>query len=52
MSILSDVKGPNMDLFREILSQAKSHVGAWGGTLYFVYLPELGALRQRTRNWR
>ena len=29
-----------MDLFREILSQAKRRVDAWGGQLYFVYLPE------------
>ena len=36
---LSDLDGPNMDLFHEILSQAKSRVRAWGGTLYFVYLP-------------
>jgi len=36
---LSDLEGPNMDLFHEILSQAKSRVSAWGGTLYFVYLP-------------
>jgi lysophospholipase L1-like esterase len=28
-----------VDLFREILSQAKSRVSASGGTLYFVYLP-------------
>ena len=37
--LLSDVQGPNLNLFREILSQAKSRVSAWGGTLYFVYLP-------------
>jgi len=37
--LLSDVQGPNVDLFREVLSEARSRVGAWGGTLYFVYLP-------------
>jgi len=37
---LADLEGPNMDLFREVLSQAKTQVGAWGGQLYFVYLPE------------
>ncbi|MGE5302747.1 MAG: PAS domain S-box protein [Alphaproteobacteria bacterium] len=31
--------GRTMNLFRKILSQAKSRVSAWGGTLYFVYLP-------------
>lgn len=36
---LDDLEGANMDLFRDILSQAKSRVGAWHGTLYFVYLP-------------
>jgi hypothetical protein len=28
-----------LDLFGEILSAAKASVEAWGGTLYFVYLP-------------
>lgn len=28
-----------LDLFGEILSEAKASVEAWGGTLYFVYLP-------------
>jgi hypothetical protein len=36
---LSDLEGPNLDLFREILSRAKVCVGSWGGTLHFVYLP-------------
>ena len=29
----------NIKLFHDILSQAKSRVSAWGGTLYFIYLP-------------
>src|SRR5215475_7473958 len=36
---LSDLDGPTMDLFRQILMEAKSCVNAWGGTLDFVYLP-------------
>ncbi len=36
---LSDFDGPNMDLFGQILVEAKSRVNAWGGTLHFVYLP-------------
>jgi hypothetical protein len=36
---LSDLDGPNMDLFGQILVEAKSRVNAWGGTLHFVYLP-------------
>jgi hypothetical protein len=32
-------RGPILELFRDILSQAKNRVSAWGGTLYFVYLP-------------
>src|SRR4030095_1531475 len=36
---LSDFEGPNMDLFGQILLEAKSCVNAWGGTLHFVYLP-------------
>jgi hypothetical protein len=39
LETLSALEGPNIDLFHEILSQAKSRVSAWGGTLYFVYLP-------------
>jgi hypothetical protein len=39
LQLLSEVEGPTMDLLREVLSQAKGHVSAWGGTLYFVYLP-------------
>ncbi len=40
--LLSDVRGPNVDLFREILVEAQSRVKSWGGTLYFVYLPGWG----------
>ena len=29
-----------MDVFHEIMFQAKTQVEAWGGQLYFVYLPE------------
>jgi hypothetical protein len=48
----------HMNLFRDILSQAKNRVNGWAGTLYFVYLPSLdrylgndreGADRERTR---
>lgn len=28
-----------IDLFRQVLLQAKMYVNTWGGTLYFVYLP-------------
>jgi hypothetical protein len=35
-----DLAGRNMNVFREILSQAKTQVDGWGGQLYFVYLPE------------
>jgi hypothetical protein len=30
----------NMNLLRDILSQSKLRVSSWGGTLYFVYLPD------------
>jgi hypothetical protein len=30
----------NINLLRDILSQAKLRVSSWGGTLYFVYLPD------------
>jgi hypothetical protein len=42
------LEGPNMVLFREILSQAKMRVAAWGGQLYFVYLPEWARYNNHT----
>jgi hypothetical protein len=36
----ADLEGPNMDVFRNVLAQAKMRVEAWGGQLYFIYLPE------------
>jgi hypothetical protein len=35
----ADSKGGEIELFRQILSRAKASVEAWGGRLYFVYLP-------------
>ena len=35
-----DLDGPNMEAFRNIMFQAETTVQAWGGQLYFVYLPE------------
>lgn len=32
-------EGATWDVFRDILSQAKTLTNSWGGTLYFVYLP-------------
>jgi hypothetical protein len=43
LEVLSEVERSNLEtdlaLLRGILSEAKARVGAWGGTLYFVYLP-------------
>lgn len=39
---IADLKGEAMDLFRDILSQAKSRVSSWNGKLYFIYLPSWG----------
>jgi hypothetical protein len=36
---LADLHGPTMDLFREILMEAKTLTERTGGRLYFVYLP-------------
>jgi len=36
---LADLEGPNLDLFRDILTQVKTRVGTWGGKTYFIYLP-------------
>jgi hypothetical protein len=38
-----------VDLFRRVLSDAKSTVAAWGGTLYFVYLPNWTRFDARLR---
>ena len=38
----ADLKGPTMNLFRDILSRANERVSAWGGGFYFVYLPAGG----------
>ena len=37
---LADIQGPDLDLFRDILAQAKTRAGTWGGKVYFVYLPD------------
>jgi lysophospholipase L1-like esterase len=39
LELMAEVAGANMDLFRDILSRAKTRVDSWGGTLHFVYLP-------------
>lgn len=36
---LESMQGSDLDLFREILLQAKDRVHGWGGKLYFIYLP-------------
>ena len=45
---LADLKGPNMEIFRDILSQTKARVEGWGGQLYFVYLPEWARFTDNT----
>ena len=37
---LADLAGPNLGLFRDILTQVKTSVGAWEGRIYFIYLPD------------
>ena len=37
----------DLDLLRDILSAAKVQAGAWGGKLYFVYLPSWQRYAQR-----
>jgi PAS domain S-box-containing protein len=34
------VTGDDIKLFQEVLSQAKMTISEWGGTAYFIYLPE------------
>lgn len=36
---IADFKGANMDVFGQVLREAQSLVGGWGGRLIFVYLP-------------
>jgi hypothetical protein len=40
IQLAADFETPNMEVFREVLTQAKTHVEAWNGQLFFVYLPE------------
>jgi lysophospholipase L1-like esterase len=40
VAMAADFEGPNIEAFRDILSQARRRVEAWDGQLYFVYLPE------------
>jgi hypothetical protein len=39
VDIQADLEGPNIALFRDVISNAEANVKAWGGTLYFVYIP-------------
>lgn len=40
----------DVELFERILKQAKSEVAAWGGTLHFVYLPDLWYLGNKRKD--
>jgi hypothetical protein len=42
----------DMALFRKILLQIKTTVGAWGGSFYFVYLPGMGTLRSARARYK
>jgi lysophospholipase L1-like esterase len=50
IEMAADLEAPNMDAFRDALTQAKTRVDAWGGRLIFVYLPEW-AHYTRYRSW-
>jgi PAS domain S-box-containing protein len=39
LAILRDMGGPNLDVFAQVLAQAKSRVNASNGKIIFVYLP-------------
>jgi hypothetical protein len=41
---------PDFALFEAVLKQAKAEVAAWGGTLHFVYLPDLWYLGQNKKD--
>jgi hypothetical protein len=43
-------KAKDLTMFRRILSQAKATTASWGGTLYFVYLPNWGRFVSQ-RSW-
>jgi hypothetical protein len=47
-SVLVDIEGPTMELFRQIVASMKSQVSSWGGTLVFAYLPS----SERYATWR
>jgi hypothetical protein len=38
--VLADLEKRDLNLLRDILRQAKTHVAGWGGQLHFIYLPD------------
>jgi hypothetical protein len=46
----ADLETDNMNVFREVLSKARTRVAAWGGQLHFIYLPEWAHFT-RYRTW-
>ncbi len=51
LGLYSEQQGPprryDFDLFEQVLVKAKERVSAWGGTLYFVYVPDMLFLRKK-----
>jgi hypothetical protein len=41
---------PDFELFETILTKARAEVAAWGGTLHFVYLPDLWYLGKNKKD--
>jgi hypothetical protein len=48
-SPIGDPGASDFPLFQGILEKARARVAAWGGTLYFVYLPDLNFLARKAK---
>jgi hypothetical protein len=48
-----NISGPqelHLELLKQILSIAKTDAASWGGTVYFVYLPELDRFKLKGKD--
>jgi hypothetical protein len=47
--VVTDFQGTNLEVFRQILTQAKRRAERWGGVVQFVYLPDWERFTRRFR---
>jgi hypothetical protein len=47
--VIADFQGTNLEVFRQILAEAKQRAAHWGGVVQFVYLPDWERFTRRFR---